>query len=164
MLCGGCLAAASLASTQKGQHHQQRSPRHATRASPDSAKWSPSVGAYEAVPLPPGLTTSLMALVGLLQTLVSDGKVLQNRESRDTSSICLALLPAAWGEAEPGRGRVGPWRPRAVIRALVFQASFIRRGNTVKACLGWWELRRCFSLQAFGSSSNDLLIIHYYLS
>lgn len=109
MLCGGCLAAASLASTQKGQHHQQRSPRHATRASPDSAKWSPSVGAYEAVPLPPGLTTSLMALVGLLQTLVSDGKVLQNREKVETPALFVLLSCQQPGEKQSQAG--DKWAP-----------------------------------------------------
>ena len=52
---------------------------------------SPSVGAYEAVAVPPGLTTSLMALVGLLQTLVSDGKVLQNREKVETPALFVSL-------------------------------------------------------------------------
>lgn len=52
---------------------------------------SPSVGAYEAAPLPPGLTTSLMALVGLLQAWVSDGKVLQTREKVETPALFVSL-------------------------------------------------------------------------
>lgn len=99
------------------------------------------------------------------QTLFSDRKMWQNWEKVETPAIFVSLSCEQPSKKQSsGRSDLVLAGLKGVFRDQAPWPAFVKRGSTVKACVGWWEMRHCCSLQAFGSSSNNLLIIHYYFS
>lgn len=80
-------------------------------------------GDIRSCPTAPGLTTSLMELMGLLQTLISDGKVLQNREKVETPALFVSLSCQQPGEKQSLAGE--EWSPGGL--ELLSESQYFRQ-------------------------------------